>query len=127
MIGLAEATAELTEVLERENEALRRLDLRQATTLLSEKRSSLAALELAGRHHSRPSADDPNMREAATRLLEAATSNKSLLERAIVAQKHVMSLLAQAARMAAPETRYGSHGSHIGRATCNAFALSARA
>lgn len=127
MTGLAEAATELAELLERENEALRRLDVRATATLIGEKRISLAALELAERHPSRPPADDPDMRRAAARLLEAAACNKSLLERAIAAQKHLMSLLAQAARQAAPETRYGARGSHLGGATCNAFALSARA
>ncbi len=120
------AAAELADVLEHENAALRRLDLPTVTALLETKRRALETFQSAARKADPVVEADGVMRPLARRLQDAATENKKLLERAMAAQQHVMSLLAQAARQAAPTKLYGAFGAYVGRAD-GAFALSARA
>ena len=122
-----EASTRLLDVLEQENVALRQLDLPAATVLLDAKRAALAAFESLARENVRREDADATMRALARRLRDAAAENKRLLERAMRAQHHVMSLLAHAARQSRPCGRYGSHGGYAGRATDSAFALSSRA
>ena len=120
--------AELADLLDRENAALRRLDLPTALALFDAKRAAVAAFELAVREARGTTGTDEAMHALATRLRDATTENKRLLERAMAAQQHVMSLLAQAAaRQAAPSGRYGARGAYVGGVTAGAFALSARA
>jgi len=126
MSGVHTATVHLADVLERENAALSRLDLPTATGLLEAKRMALLAFQaVAG---GEPVADnaDETMRTLARRLRDMASENKRLLERAMAAQQHILSLLAQAARQAEPSKRYGALGAYIGGGD-SAFALSARA
>ena len=120
------AAAQLADLLDRENASLRRLDLPTALMLLDAKRAAVAAFELALRDGGTIDADDAT-RGLAVRLRDAGAENKRLLERAMLAQQHVMSLLAQAARQAGPSGRYGAGGAYVGRAAETAFALSARA
>ena len=61
------------------------------------------------------------------RLHSASMENKRLLERAITVQRHIISLLAQAARKGAPNGGYGARGGYVAHSTSPAFALSARA
>ena len=119
--------ARLADLLDRENAALRRLDLPTALTLLDAKRAAITAFDLALRNGTKTIETDDAMRELAVRLRDATVENKRLLERAMLAQQHVMSLLAQAARRAGPSGRYGAGGAYVGRVAEAAFALSARA
>jgi len=121
------AAARLTDLLEQENIALRRLDLPTALALLEAKRAAIAAFELALQAGHTTIDIDEAMHALSLRLRGATSENKRLLERAMVAQQHVMSLLAQAARQAAPSGRYGAGGAYVGRVAEGAFALSARA
>ncbi len=121
------AAVSLLDVLEQENTALRQLDLPAATMLLDAKRAALAMFESRRREDAREDDVGAAMRVLAGRLRDAATENKRLLERAMRAQHHVMSLLAHAARQSRPCGRYGAHGGYTGRQTDSAFALSARA
>ena len=120
------AATELADVLEHENAALLRLDLPGVMALLSSKRTALAAFQSAACEDKKVIEGNTPMRALAIRLQDAATENKRLLERAMAAQQHIMSLLAQAARQASSSKLYGSLGSYVGRAE-GAFALSARA
>ena len=120
--------AELADLLDRENAALRRLDLPTALALFDAKRAAVAAFELAVREERRTPGTDEAMHAVAVRLRDATAENKRLLERAMAAQQHVMSLLAQAAaRQATPNGRYGARGAYVGGIAAGAFALSARA
>ena len=127
MSAVCEAAEQLAELLERENAALQRLDLPSATALLGAKRAALAVLEQAARGQAQPLEPTVAMRAAAIRLRDASQDNKRLLERAMIVQQHVMSLLAQAARKAAPAPRYGAGGGYAASHGSKAFALSARA
>ena len=117
----------LLDVLEQENVALRQLDLPAATLLLDAKRAALSMFESRSRENARTEDADAAMRVLARRLQDAAAENKRLLERAMRAQHHVMSLLAHAARQSRPGGRYAAHGGYAGRQADSAFALSARA
>ncbi len=121
------AATQLAELLERENSALMRFDLSTASTLLARKREALLAFEAVSPDKSGAAGSDAATRDAALRLRDAAAENKRLLERAMVAQQHVMSLLAKTARQAGSTERYGAQGAYVGRAVEGAFALSARA
>ena len=121
------AATQLLDVLEQENVALRQLDLLAVTVLLDAKRAALTVFESCDRGNVRRDDADATMRTVAQRLRDAAVENKRLLERAMRAQHHVMSLLAHAARQSRPCGRYGSHGGYAGRPADNAFALSSRA
>jgi flagellar biosynthesis/type III secretory pathway chaperone len=127
MSALHAAAMQLAEMLERENAALQRLDLPAAAALLAGKRAALAMFESVAREDTPVGASAEAMRPLAFRLRDAAAENKRLLERAMAAQHHVMSLLAQAARQAGPGKRYGAQGAYVARASESAFAFSARA
>ena len=121
------AATHLLDVLEQENVALHQLDLAAATALLDAKRAALTMLQSHDRDRAQEEDADGSMRALARRLRDAASENKRLLERAMRAQHHVMSLLAHAARQHRPGGRYGAHGGYASRHADNAFALSARA
>ena len=132
MSPLRSAAEVLADVLEQENAALARLDLPHATALLPYKRAALAAFEQivqqqAGQEASGGPEPDSAMRAIALRMRASSIENKRLLERAMVAQQHIMSLLAQTARQAAPHRRYGARGGYAVQSAGTAFALSARA
>ena len=127
MSSVRTSAEHLLDLLEQENAALRRLDLPAATMLLAAKRDALAMFEAAGREDVDRTDAVATMRAVARRLDDAATENKRLLERAMRAQQHVMSLLAHAARQSRPSGRYGAHGGYAGRQADGAFALSSRA
>ena len=127
MSTLQAAAERLADVLERENVALQRLDLPSATALLDAKRAALNGFELAAKLEAGDERSRPAMRPQALRLQELSLENKKLLERAIIVQQHVMSLLAQAARRSTTNGRYGAGGGYVVHAPSKAFALSARA
>lgn len=127
MSAIRVAAAQLADLLERENATLRRLDLPAALALLDAKRAAIATFELALQEEGSTIRADDAMQALALRLRDATAENKHLLERAMLAQQHVMSLLAQTARQAGPSGRYGAQGAYVGRVAEAAFALSARA
>ncbi len=122
------ALTQLTDVLDKENEALRSLNLPAAARLLPDKQSALAQLEHFSLERAAISGADEMTRILVIRLRDATLENKSLLERGIGAQRHIMSLLALAARGTGQVTGYGSKGAYVGRpSTARAFAIVARA
>jgi hypothetical protein len=101
---LIEAARHLADVLERENAALKAMDLRRATQLLPEKTAAIVALSAAD------NAPDPDTLSVASRLDNLALENRSLLERAIVAQRRVIGIVVRAAVAASTGPAYGAAG-----------------
>lgn len=93
----------LADVLERENDALRAMDLRRAVTLLPEKSAAIAALADCG-----PPA--PDLVPMAARLNGLARENRQLLERAISVQQRVIGIILRAAASVAVAPNYGLQG-----------------
>jgi hypothetical protein len=98
----------LADVLDRENAALRAMDLRRAVTLLPEKTTAIAELTAAGDAAAGPS--DPDLVSMAARLDGLAQENRKLLERAIGAQQRVIGIIARAAASVAVAPNYGVRG-----------------
>jgi hypothetical protein len=107
------AALRLLGVLDRENAALATLDLARAASMLAEKEEAVAAFT----HACRKGRATPDLAGLATRLGEAASRNRQLLERGIAVQGRVLAVIARAASRAlaaqAPDRcslRYGAHG-----------------
>jgi hypothetical protein len=98
----------LADVLARENDALRVMDLRRAVTLLPEKTAALA--DLAAAEGAAPGPTNPDLGLIATRLDGLAQENRQLLERAIGAQKRVIGIIVRAAASVAVAPNYGGQG-----------------
>jgi hypothetical protein len=118
------AARRLSEVLDRENTALKAMDIRRATALLPEKSAAIADLTASGEA---PGTADParDLAGIARRLEGLAAENRRLLERAIVVQQRVIGIVARAAASAARAPAYGAHG-RMERVT-RPLAFSARA
>ncbi|WP_428391892.1 hypothetical protein [Lichenicoccus sp.] len=127
MTTLRAAASRLTDILELENQALRQLDLPAATSLLAAKRAALASFELIQARHPAPAPSDQTIWEDLRRLRATTAENKTLLERAMRAQQHIMALLARAAQRTGQADRYGAKGGYAGYTAVHSFALSARA
>ena len=127
MSALRAAAGRLLTVLELENEALRHLDLQAATSLLTAKRAALADFQHVQAGYPAPGPSEEATWENLQRLRAATAENKTLLERAMRAQQHIMALLARAAQRTSQAGFYGSKGGYAGHSTAHAFALSARA
>ena len=127
MTELQDAVTRLVSVMDFENEALRRLDLSGAASLLPQKHQALEVLEKLLLRIGPLSQADKVVHALMVRLRDTTGENKRLLERGMTAQRHVMSLLAHAARGANQAMRYGSRGTYVARAEAVAFAVSARA
>ena len=113
----------LADVLDRENDALRVMDLRRAVTLLPEKTAAITELTAAGDAVVGP--PDPALIPIARRLNGLALENRRLLERAIAAQQRVIGIIVRAAASVAVRPSYGGNGR---RATLTGpMALSTRA
>ena len=121
--SLLAAALQLADVLDRENTALRVMDLARATALLVEKSVAVAHLTAAGEVGS--GASDPVLIATARRLDDLALENRRLLERAVVAQQRVIGIIVRAATAAVSEPSYGC-SSRQARAT-GPIALSTRA
>jgi hypothetical protein len=93
--SLIVAAQRLADILERENDALRVMDLRRAVELLPEKTAAIANLTAAGEASSGPAS--PSAASIARRLEGLASRNRRLLERAIVAQQRVIGIVVRAA------------------------------
>jgi hypothetical protein len=104
----------LADVLDRENDALRTMDLRRTVTLLPEKTAAIAELAAADEARSgRPTpgvVSVPDLVSVITRVDRLAVENRRLLERAIGAQKRVIGIIARAAASVAVAPGYGMNG-----------------
>jgi hypothetical protein len=116
------AALHLADVLDRENVALKAMDLRKATALLPEKTAAIADLAGSG---AGPWLPDPTLLAVLRKLDELAQENHRLLERAIVAQQRVIGIVVRAASSAVPRSSYGAKG-RLAPAT-GPMAFSARA
>lgn len=103
-----EAAQRLAEVLERENDALRAMDLRRAVALLADKTAAVADLTAVGDRV--PAPRDPAMISLAQRLDRLAQENRQLLERAIAAQRRVVAIIVRAAASVAVAPAYAPDG-----------------
>nr|WP_321984405.1 hypothetical protein [uncultured Lichenicoccus sp.] len=127
MIALLDASNHLLDVLDKENAALRRLDLPAATAMVAVKQDALTRFE-AARPPTPPAPGSSHaLKGVAARLQAAIEENRKLLERAMTVQGRIMSLLAKAAREQVPEQRYGSQGSYRSDRSDQPFALNSRA
>jgi hypothetical protein len=105
---LIAAARHLADVLERENAALRVMDLRRASGLLSEKSAAVAELQASGEASAAPL--DPGLGVMARRLDALALENRNLLGRAIVAQRRVIGIIVKAAVAASAGSSYRAPG-----------------
>ncbi len=122
---LVQTASGLADLLARENDALRRLDLTGAAEMFEAKRRALEAFAAAqGSGGTIPGASGP-AREVAGRLTTLANENRALLERAITVQSRVLGTLARAAQPAV--SRYGARGGPAFDDRRAPLALSARA
>jgi hypothetical protein len=93
------AAHDLADLVEQENAALRSMDMRGAAMLLAKK--AVAVRELAALCEASGTVSHPDLRAATNRLDTLALENRRLLERAIVAQRRVIGIIARAAVAAA--------------------------
>jgi len=119
------AAHNLSDILEAENAALTAMDLAAATALLPAKQAATAALVAV---HGAAVMTDSDVRSAAERLRALVACNRTLLERAMLAQDRILSCIARAMPPAiAQGGRYGARGANVTRQTLPPVALSARA
>jgi hypothetical protein len=121
--SLVQVVGRLADVLDRENAALREMDLVRAATLLPEKTAAFAELTAFGETAVPPA--NPALVAAAHRLDALAVENRQLLRRAIAAQQRVIGIIVRAAAGAVADPSYGTNGRRP-RLTA-AMALSTRA
>ncbi len=111
----------LIAVLEAENLALASMDLAAAHVLLPEKNRLVeAAKQLALANDTQ---GDRSMGDAIRRLAELAELNKLAIEKAMLVQRHVTSLVAAATRKAEPTRGYGQRGRGTNTARAEAYAV----
>jgi flagellar biosynthesis/type III secretory pathway chaperone len=116
---LIAAVRQLTDVLERENTALRSMDLDRAAGLVPEKTAAIADLMASGQPSSIPL--DPALISAMRGLDRLSSENRKLLERAITVQQRVIGIVTRAAAAAVSEPSYGAKGQLSGAAAPMAF------
>jgi hypothetical protein len=121
--SLVQVVGHLADVLDRENAALREMDLVRAATLLPEKTAAFA--ELAAFSERTAPSLSPALVAAARGLDALAVENRQLLRRAIAAQQRVIGIIVRAAAGAVADPSYGTNGRRP-RLTA-AMALSTRA
>ena len=115
----------LISVLEAENVALGTMDLAAAGVLLERKHDLMDAvrnLDVA-----KDSRDDHLTQDALHRLAALADLNKVAIERAMLVQRQVTSLVAAATRKAEPVRGYGLRGQATSRPRAEAYAVLTRA
>jgi hypothetical protein len=105
--ALIETAHRLADVLDRENLALKAMDLPRAAALLPEKTSAIAGMVASGEV---PATPDPALVAIARRLERLASENRRLLERAIAAQQRLISIVVKAAAAVSVAPSYGSKG-----------------
>jgi len=113
----------LADVLDRENDALRAMDLRRAAALLPQKSAAIAALTMSAEAGGVPMS--PGLVSVAKRLNSAVSENRALLERAIVAHQRVIGIVVRAAAAASPGPCYGASGRRGGLPSPMAYATRA--
>lgn len=104
-----EAGRILAEALRRENALLQGMELQQASLMLAEKQSATARFEAACQAAARFSWT-PQAEALASSLRDLSSQNRTLLERAMVAQDRVIGIIRQAALNCASGNRYGAAG-----------------
>jgi hypothetical protein len=121
-----DAADQLSELLERENAALERMDITAATAMLADKQQAIAALVAS---QCEPVGDDEADRRARTQRLGAlAAANRQLLERAIIVQDRVLGMIASALPQATGrDGGYGAGGRNLTPHALPPMALSAQA
>lgn len=105
---LIDVARRLADLLDRENEALKAMDLRRVASFLPEKTAAIADLMASGDAAFGPS--NPPLASITQRLNDLALENRRLLERAIAAQQRVIGIIVGAAAAIAVEPSYGSEG-----------------
>ena len=96
--------ATLADVLARENEALRDLDMSTAASLAAEKQAVISALDAV------PAPTQPPHPASGQSLRALVTENQALLERAIRVQARVIEIVASAYKPAPGMRTYGPSG-----------------
>ena len=125
--------AQMSAVLEGENQALSALDLRGAAQFVERKRAAAELLDrarLARPPGPPPASVRPELETAMARLRDLAAQNKTLLERALVVQQRVLGVVVRAVSAAAPAPRYGARGTLASASSARStggFALTASA
>jgi hypothetical protein len=107
-VALVQVAGRLADVLERENAALRAMDLVRAARLLPEKTAAIAELAAFGETAVPP--PNPALTAAARRLDALTRENRQLLRRAIAAQQRVIGIIVRAAAGAVADPSYGTRG-----------------
>jgi hypothetical protein len=105
---LIAAALNLADILDRENVALKAMDLRRAVGLLPEKSAAIADLMATGEAALSP--PNPGLADVARRVGSLALENRQLLERAIVAQQRVIGIVVRAVASVAVGPGYGASG-----------------
>lgn len=122
----ADAAARLCDVLAHENDALAVMDIPRATALLDAKRRAAEQLIRAQRRAALPAT--PANQALAARLVALSQANKSLLERAMLAQNRIMACIARALpKAAAQHSPYGARGTQPPPRSVRPVALFSRA
>lgn len=103
------AMQRLVDVLERENAALTALDYAGSAALMPEKRAALDALERLRPNRAVPTWPS-SLLALAEKLQQLTAVNQRLLERAMVVQGRIVSLIVHAASDGEPAPRYGATG-----------------
>lgn len=128
---LIDSAQSLAAVLAQENAALRAVDLARATTLLAQKGHAIAAFTAANADAAATGLTAAERRRASVeigeRLRALADDNQRLLERAMLVQRRVMGLIAEAAPRPAAAPRYDARGAIEGARKREPVALSTRA
>jgi flagellar biosynthesis/type III secretory pathway chaperone len=123
---IALSATQLCAVLAEENAALAQMDIPRATALVEAKRRATEQLMRAQRHGQL--APTPSNRALAAQLAELSQVNKSLLERAMVAQNRIMACIARALPKAqAQHTPYSARGTQAHTRNVRPVALFSRA
>jgi hypothetical protein len=104
--GLSDAVQRLSILLIEENAALEAMDFARAGALLAPKHAAADALAAAWRAAEPGNGVSDKMRELGL----LAEENRQLLKRAMRVQRRVLDLVAKAARLPTPGTRYGAAG-----------------
>lgn len=122
---LKEAAGRLADLLTRENDALKRLDLSAAVALVPAKEAALA--DLTKQPDTRMLPAMVGLAALGQRLGELASENQALLERAIAVQTRIVRIIARADATPPASARYGIPGARTLSHRPAAIALSTRA
>lgn len=114
-----EVVQRLADVLAKENDALKHLDFAAAVALIPAKEAALD--ELTG-----PASRPLVLSAPVQRLVDLASENQLLLERAIAVQTRVIRIVARACAPLPAATRYNGHDGRTRSARTAALALSTR-